>query len=29
MILGTTEKATASKIETVTFSAGDKTGTTF
>ena len=29
MIFGTTEKATASKIETVTFSAGDKTGTAF
>ena len=29
MILGTTEKATASKIETMTFSAGDKTGTAF
>ena len=29
MIFGTTEKATASKIETVTFSAGDKPGQLF
>ena len=29
MIFGTTEKATASKIEAMTFSAGDKTGTAF